>query len=121
MATSKGGVIVSGTAAAALTKYQAVKMTSSGFNVATANTDSAIGTVVDDAASGAIVSVALVSTGVIKGIASASITQGAYVTTTTGGKWVTWSTGAGAKHIALTGAGADGDIFEIVACTGVTA
>lgn len=121
MATSKGGVIVSGLAAAALTKYQAVKMTSGGFNVATANTDSAIGTVVDDTASGGTVSVALISTGVVKGIASDAIARGAYVTTTTGGKWVTWSTGAGAKHIAFTAAGADGDIFEIVACTGVTA
>jgi hypothetical protein len=121
MATSKGGVIVSGTAAAALTKYQAVKMTSTGFNVATANTDSAIGTVIDDAASGAVVSVALIGSGVVKGIASASITAGAYITTTTGGKWVTWSTGAGAKHIALTGPGADGDIFEIVGGTAATA
>lgn len=121
MATSKGGVVASAVAAAALTKYQAVKMTSSGINAATANTDSCIGTLLDDVASGGIASVALVSTGIIKGIASASITQGAYVTTTTGGKWVTWSTGAGAKHIAWTAAGADGDLFEIVACTGVTA
>lgn len=102
-------------AAEAITKHQAIKIDSNGkAAVATANTDLIIGTADHAAASGDYVAVSLCQGRKVLGVASAAITAGAAVTATTGGKFVTWSTGAGAKHIAVTAAGADGDFFSLI-------
>src|SRR4051812_6486256 len=100
------------TADAAITAYQAVKITSTGIDVATAATDAIVGVAQIGVAIGEQCNYRFIGT--TKAIASAAISAGAKVTATTGGKVVTTTTD---HHvvlgIALEAAAADGDLVEI--------
>jgi hypothetical protein len=100
------------TADNAITAYQVVKITSTGIDVATSNSDAIVG--VAQMAAAATEQCTYRFIGTTKAIASAAISAGAKVTATTAGKVVTTTTD---HHtvlgVALEAASADGDIIEV--------
>src|SRR5258708_5436743 len=95
----------------AVTAYNVVKVTSTGADVATANTDKIIG--VAQATCAAAEQVVVRFVGTSKVIASAAVSVGDRVTATTSGKVVTTTTDKqGIIGMALEAAAADGDIIE---------
>jgi hypothetical protein len=113
------GIVRSFLADAAITKGQIVKRTTTGVNVATADTDKILGVAIIDAAIGDQVSVQL--TGTAKVIASTVVAADAYVTATTGGKAVGTTTDKkNIVGIALESGAADGDLMEVFLMQGQT-
>ncbi|MGY3406109.1 hypothetical protein ACVWZV_002222 [Bradyrhizobium sp. GM5.1] len=98
---------------AAITKFLVVKVTSTGVDVATANTDAMVGVSQNTAAITEACTFRFAGT--TKATASAAISAGARVTATTGGKVVTTTTDKQAIiGVALEAASADGDYIEIL-------
>lgn len=117
MTQSHNVLVTSRLADAAITQYQAIKVTSTGVDVSTAGSDKMIGVAQEAAAIGEMVPVRLLGTS--KAVASTTISAGARVKPTTGGKIVTTTSDHdGYLGIALEAAGADGDIIEILLTPG---
>jgi hypothetical protein len=113
MATQLTGIVRSFTADAAITKNRVVKITSTGVDVATADTDKVIGVSTLTVATGDQCPVQL--SGTCKITASAAISAGDLVVATTGGKIATTTTDK--KRVigtALEAATADGDLIEVL-------
>lgn len=106
------------TATAAVDANEAVYVTGSRAvsKTATAN-DLAVGVAATSAAAGEAVSVNMFGP-VLKGVAGAAIAAGAALQPAANGQWATRAAGTGAYAVALTAAGAAGDVFEIVLCPG---
>ncbi len=110
-------MVLSKTADAAITQYRIVKVTSSGVDVSTADTDKILGV--------AKLTVAITEqcpvqiSGTAKVTASAAISVGDYLTATTAGKAAATTTDKKRViGIALEAAAADGDIIEVLLMPG---
>lgn len=103
----------------AITQYALIKVTSTGCDIATADTDKIIGIAQYAAAAGEHVTVRFGGTS--KCVSSGSVAAGDLVTATTAGKGVTTTTDK--KVIvgrALEAGTTSGDIFEVLLTPGVT-
>jgi hypothetical protein len=107
------------TADNAIGQYRVVKVTTTGVDVATANTDAIVGVAQNGPAATEQCTFRFIGT--TKCVASAAISAGATVTATTGGKIVSDSTDKhGIIGRALEAAAADGDVIEVLLTVGVT-